>query len=226
MGNNAPNASFVARHKPSFLVLASQVSAACIHGIVKILETEERPVHPFRILQVRLFITGTSCMLYLWCSGFPDFLLGPKDVRPLLFVRAVGGVCGAIGFYCMMLARVPKVISPETEHQLADHVLVSIIYLTIAQAAALNFLAPMGSMLMSRYLDYGNFSVTDRVGALMALASVVLVVQPDIFFHPTESTVGIRSRTSHETKQLKGMICGVAGVAGGIVSLRADMTYL
>lgn len=144
MGNNAPNASFVARHKPSFLVLASQVSAACIHGIVEILETEERPVHPFRVLQVRLFITGISCMLYLWCIDFPDFLLGPKDVRPLLFVRAVGGVCGAIGFYCMMLARVPKVISPETEHHLADHVLVSIIYLTIAQATALSFLRPDG----------------------------------------------------------------------------------
>lgn len=226
MGNNAPNASFVARHKPSFLVLASQVSAACIHGIVKILETEER-IHPFRILQVRLFITGISCMLYLWCSGFPDFLLGPKDVRPLLFVRAVGGVCGAIGFYCMMLARVPKVISPETEHQLADHVLVSIIYLTIAQATALNFLAPMGSMLMSRYLDHGNFSVTDRVGALMALAGVVLVVQPDTVFHPTGSAVGIKSHTSHEMpKQLKGVVCGLAGVAGGIVSPRADMSYL
>lgn len=106
MGNNAPDASFGARHKPSFLVLASQVSAAIIHGIVKILETEERPVHPFQILQVRLFITGLSCMLYLWCSGFPDFIFGPKDVRPLLVIRAVGGVCGAIGFYCMNLCRV------------------------------------------------------------------------------------------------------------------------
>ncbi|KAG6367309.1 hypothetical protein INS49_001496 [Diaporthe citri] len=91
MGNNAPDASFVARHKPSFLVLASQVSAAFIHGIVKVLETGERPVHPFQILQVRLFITGISCTLYLWCSGFPDFFLGPKDVRPLLVIRAVGG---------------------------------------------------------------------------------------------------------------------------------------
>lgn len=53
MGNNAPHSSFVARHKPSFLVLASQISAAFIHGIVKILETGERPVHPFQILQVR-----------------------------------------------------------------------------------------------------------------------------------------------------------------------------
>lgn len=103
MGNNAPDASFVARHKPSLLILASQVSAAFIHGIVKILETGERPVHPFQILQVRLFITGISCVLYLWRSGFQDFLLGPKDVRPLLVVRAVGGVCGAIGFYCMNL---------------------------------------------------------------------------------------------------------------------------
>lgn len=117
MGNKDPNASFVARHKPSLLVLASQVSAAIIHGTVKILETGERPVHPFQILHVRLFITGISCMLYLRCSGLPDFPLGPKDVRPLLIMRAVGGLCGAIGFYCMILAlQVPEVTSPEIEH--------------------------------------------------------------------------------------------------------------
>ncbi|KAL2292891.1 hypothetical protein FJTKL_07937 [Diaporthe vaccinii] len=196
MGNNAPDASFVARHKPSFLVLASQVSAAFIHGVVKILETGERPVHPFQILQVRLFITGISCMLYLWCSGFNDSVLGPKDVRPLLVVRAVGGVCGAIGFYF------------------------SIIYLTIAQATALNFLAPMGAMLMSRYFDYGTFSLADRVGAVVALVGVVLVVQPDTIFRPTGVPAAMMSRRSHETpKQLKGVVCGLVGVAGGVIAL-------
>ncbi|KAL1872353.1 hypothetical protein Daus18300_004323 [Diaporthe australafricana] len=193
MGNYAPNASFVARHKPSLLVLASQVSAACIHGIVKVLETGERPVHPFQILQVRLLITGVSCMLYLWCNGSPDFPLGSKDVRPLLIVRAVGGICGAIGFYF------------------------SIIYLTIAQATALNFLAPMGAMLMSRYFDYGSFSIADRVGAVVALTGVVLVVQPDTIFQSTEIPTSIISRSSHETpKQLKGVVCGLIGIAGGV----------
>lgn len=85
----------------------------------------------------------------------------------------------------------------------------------------------MGSMLMSRYLDYGNFSVTDRVGALMALAGVVLIVQPDTLFHPTGFAVGIKPLTSNETpKQLKGVFCGMAGVAGGIVSPHANMSYL
>ncbi|KAJ0123347.1 hypothetical protein J7T55_011812 [Diaporthe amygdali] len=196
MGNNTIKTSFVARHKPSLLVLASQVSAAFIHGIVKILETGQRPVHPFQILQVRLLITGISCMLYLWCNGFPDFPLGPKDVRPLLIVRAVGGVCGAIGFYF------------------------SIIYLTIAQATALNFLAPMGAMLISKYFDYGTFSLADRAGAVVALAGVILVVQPDTVFHFTEKATGVTSRSSHETpKQLKGVICGLVGVAGGVIAL-------
>lgn len=113
MGNNAPHASFVARHKPSLLVLTSQVSAAFIHGIVKILETGERPVHPFQILQVRLLITGISCVLYLWYNGLSDSLLGPKDVRPLLVVRAIGGVCGAIGFYCTYLSWWPRNSSPR-----------------------------------------------------------------------------------------------------------------
>lgn len=92
--------SFLARHLPSILVLASQISAAAIHAIVKILETGTQPVHPFQILQVRLFITGVGCTLYLWSSRVPDFPLGPRDTRLLLALRALGGLFGAVGFYC------------------------------------------------------------------------------------------------------------------------------
>ena len=219
MGGNATRKSFVDRHRPSILVLASQVTAAFIHGIVKVLETGERPVHPFQILQIRLFVTGISCMLYLWYRGVPDFLLGPKDVRPLLVVRAAGGVCGAIGFYCMRSARDSGGRFTRDE-ELADRDLVSIIYLTISQATALNFLAPLGAMLMSKYFDHGSFSLTDRVGAVVALAGVVLVVQPDTIFRSTGTTTAVLiSRSSHETpKQFKGVVCGLIGVAGGVVS--------
>lgn len=90
----------------------------------------------------------------------------------------------------------------------------------------MNFLAPMGAILMSRYFDCGTFSLTDRIGALVALAGVVLVVQPDTSFQPIGASAGLISRTSHETpKQLKGVLCGLVGVAGGVVSPRADITY-
>lgn len=101
MGGNQRASSFLVRHRPSILVLTSQISAAVIHGIVKVLETQESSIHPFNILQFRLFITGISCTLFLWYKEHPDFPLGPREARPLLILRAVGGVCAAIGFYCM-----------------------------------------------------------------------------------------------------------------------------
>ncbi|ROV95300.1 hypothetical protein VSDG_06020 [Cytospora chrysosperma] len=192
MGKLGDRPSFVARHKPSILVIASQISAAGIHGIVKVLETGTHPVHPFQILQVRLLITGIGCTLYLWSRGVPDFLLGPRDARILLSLRAIGGVCGAIGFYF------------------------SILYLTLAQATALNFLAPLGAMVLAKYLSYGTFSSIDRVGGLMAVAGVILVVQPDIFDRGHSPPSQVADATP---ERLKGVACGIVGVLGGIIAL-------
>lgn len=92
--------SFVARHKPSAVVLASQIAAAVVHGVVKALENGKDTVDPFQILLVRMLITGIGCSLYLWHRRVPEFPLGPRDVRPILIFRAIGGVLGAGGMYC------------------------------------------------------------------------------------------------------------------------------
>lgn len=94
--------SLMARHKPSAVVLASQISAAVVHGVVKNLENGEDTVNPFQILLVRMLITGIGCSLYLWLKRVPEFPSGPRDVRSLLILRGVGGVLGAGGMYCMV----------------------------------------------------------------------------------------------------------------------------
>lgn len=217
MGGTESHPSLVVSHRPSILVLASQISAAMIHGIVKVLEGGTQPVHPFEILLVRLLITGVSSTLYLWSRGVPDFPLGPRDARVLLMLRALGGVCGAIGFYCT----VHEDFQP-TDHLTvcvewaADIIPVSILYLTLAQATALNFLAPLGAMVLARYLDLGSLSLADRVGGLVALVGVVLVMQPDNIFVRGDKPL---SRIIHETPEsLKGVAYGIVGVFGGIVS--------
>lgn len=94
---------------------------------------------------------------------------------------------------------------------------VSILYLTLAQATALNLLAPLGATLLTRWLDYGTFGWVDQAGALVALVGVVLVVQPDdVFSHPDP----LMPRSSHEPQKFtKGVVCSIVGVVGGIVSL-------
>lgn len=106
--------SFLARHKPSLIVLASQVSAAIVHGVVKSLETTSSSnangaVDPFQILLVRMVITGVACSAYLWFKRVPDFPWGHHDVRHILLLRAFGGVLGAGGMYCEFVFASPSV---------------------------------------------------------------------------------------------------------------------
>lgn len=99
MGADGPS-SLVARHRASLVVLASQVSAAILHGFVKALENGTDRVSPFQILLIRMLITGFGCSLYLWHRREPEFPLGPPEVRPLLLLRAFCGILGAGGMYC------------------------------------------------------------------------------------------------------------------------------
>lgn len=96
--------SFVARHRASAVVLASQISAALVHGVVKALESGTDPIDPFQILLVRMIITGIGSSLCLWIKGVPDFPLGQHDARSLLLLRAAGGILGAGGMYCEHIA--------------------------------------------------------------------------------------------------------------------------
>lgn len=99
--------------------------------------------------------------------------------------------------------------------RLTASISVSILYLTLAQATALNFLAPLGAMVLAKYLSYGTFSSIDRVGGLMAVAGVILVVQPDILDRGHSPPSQVADATP---ERLKGVACGIVGVLGGIVS--------
>ncbi|WDK23039.1 integral membrane protein DUF6 [Colletotrichum graminicola] len=193
----AMSRSFLERHKPSILVLASQFSAAALNGPAKLFETEDDPMHPFQVLFVRFLITGLASALYLCYTGAPNFPLGLPEVRPLLALRATAGVFGAFGFFF------------------------SIMYLKLSEATALNFLGPLAAMILTRYLHSRTFEVTDRVGALMALLGVVLVVQPDALFgsQPTLTSPTQSSAEASATSRMTGVGFGLVGVCGGSVSL-------
>ncbi|KAK1525824.1 uncharacterized protein CCOS01_08242 [Colletotrichum costaricense] len=191
--------SFLDRHRPSMLVLASQLSAAALNGFAKFFETGEDPVHPFQVLFVRFLITGTACTVYLWFTKAPNFPLGSPELRWLLALRAAAGVFGAFGFYF------------------------SIMYLKLSEATALNFLGPLTAMILIRYLDYGTFEVIDRIGAFVALVGVILVVQPDALFgsNPTLATAAQSVTDGTPKGRMMGFGFGLISVCGGAVALTA-----
>lgn len=88
--------------KGARLVLASQVIAVFVNGLAKSLQSTG-VIGTAQILQGRMFITLAVNSLAL-LSRYPDELpLGTEDVRDLLILRTIGGICGAAGFYCMPL---------------------------------------------------------------------------------------------------------------------------
>lgn len=110
-----------------------------------------------------------------------------------------------------------RLFSPfDLSISIADHAADSIKYLTLSQATALNFLAPMGAMILSKYMDHGTFNFIDRAGAVIALAGVVMVIQPDNIFQPGE-TLPLGPKPDTFAK-LKGLGCGIVGILGTVVS--------
>ncbi|KAF9871750.1 integral membrane protein duf6 [Colletotrichum karsti] len=197
--DKALNRSFLERHRPSLLVLASQISAAALNGLAKFLETGDEPVHPFQVLFVRFLITGIGSTIVLWRTQATGFPWGLPELRPLLALRAAAGVFGAFGFYF------------------------SIMYLKLSEATALNFLGPLAAMILTRYLDFGTFEVVDRVGSLIALLGVILVVQPDgLFDHKAAIMSAAQTVADGDSKgRMMGFGFGLLSVCGGAVALTA-----
>lgn len=80
----------------------------------------------------------------------------------------------------------------------------------------MNFLAPMGAMLLSKYTDHGSFSLIDRAGTAIALAGVFMVTQPEGIFGSHES-LSLGPKPDAFAK-VKGIACGSLGVVGTTVS--------
>ena len=116
----------LSRHRAVLLVLASQLAAAVLHALARLLETRSSSsveggdeggaarVHPFTILQVRLLVTSLGCCAHLRLfAQTPDFPLGRPELRPLLALRAAGGVLGACGFYGAYCPPLPPDLGPR-----------------------------------------------------------------------------------------------------------------
>ena len=88
------------------------------------------------------------------------------------------------------------------------------IYLSLSEATALNFLGPLGSLILTRYLSFATVQWTDCLGAVGALAGVVLIAQPEDIFGTTKAECDVSVRMKG---YLKGFAFGVLGLCGGIV---------
>lgn len=93
---------------------------------------------------------------------------------------------------------------------------VSILYFSLSEATALNFLAPLGAVVFTGFLKNGTITLLQVGFCVTALIGVFLCLQPEFIF-------GVRTQTNDELGQessalIKGSIAGIVGVTGGVVS--------
>lgn len=77
--------------------------------------------YPPQILFVRMSVTTLGITAWLWKQHKPSNILGKRENRMLLLVRAFGGFLGVFGLYCMYthpfscpIALAPKLITYQT----------------------------------------------------------------------------------------------------------------
>ena len=152
---------FWVRNKGLGYMLIAQVFGTLMNVTTRILEVEGnkgKGLHPFQILFARMGITFVLATAYMWWKKTPDFPLGKPQVRWLLVARGLGGFCGVFGMYY------------------------SLLYLPLADATVMTFLAPSLACWACSFLINEPFTRGEQIGTLVSLIGIVFIAKPTMLF--------------------------------------------
>ncbi|MCJ1389262.1 hypothetical protein MMC18_002118 [Xylographa bjoerkii] len=212
--------AFWQRNKGLALVLISQLFGGLMNVATRLLEGGNDALSPFQILFARMSITAALCYLYMWWTKVKHAPLGKREVRWLLVVRGLTGFFGVYGIYY------------------------TLIYLPIAEATVITFIAPIISCAICSVLLKEPFTRIEQIAGVVSLVGVVMIAQPSSFFPghtsapatiapdgistpPTNTTTsiigsnGVREATPSQrlTAVAVGLL-GAAGAAGAFTTIR------
>ncbi len=112
-------------------------------------------------------ITVVLSLLYGFYTQIPHFPFGSKEVRLLLIIRGVGGFFGVFGLYW------------------------SLLYLPLAEATVLTFLAPILSCYACSFLIKGEtFSRQQQIAGFLSLVGVVFIARPASLLNSSNAQQG------------------------------------
>ncbi|KAF1976023.1 hypothetical protein BU23DRAFT_529200 [Bimuria novae-zelandiae CBS 107.79] len=143
------------------LVLISQLFGTLMNVMTRMLEiegNEGKGYHPFQILFARMSITVACSSYYMWWTKTKDFPLGTKEMRWLLVARGLFGFFGVFGMYY------------------------SLLYLPLADATVITFLAPSLACWACSHLINEPFTRMEQIAAYVSLFGVVLIARPVSLF--------------------------------------------
>jgi len=145
------------KQKGICLMLIAQVFGTLMNVTTRLLEVEGnkgKGLHPAQILFARMAITVVLASGYMYYKKTPHFPLGMPEVRWLLVARGFGGFFGVFGMYY------------------------SLLYLPLADATVITFLAPGLSCWACSILIDEPFGRKEQLAGLVSLVGVVLIARP------------------------------------------------
>ncbi|KAM5351935.1 hypothetical protein ACJ41O_004658 [Fusarium nematophilum] len=202
---------FWARNKPAALVALSQFFGALMNLSARLVELEGNGMHPVQVLLMRQFMTACCCSAYMWWTKTPDFPFGKKEIRWLLWLRGLSGYWGIYGVWYSMM------------------------YLPLADATVITFLAPGVAGFICWFALREPFTRIEQLATLVALLGVVLIAQPASLFSKSDDQqdpstaeppeAGLPGAGHEATPEERLVAVGVAllgvlGAAGAFTTLR------
>lgn len=149
------------RNKGLSYMLLAQVFGTLMNVTTRLLEVEGnkgKGLHPFQILFARMSITVLLASGYMWYRKTAYFPLGMPEVRWLLVARGFGGFFGVFGMYY------------------------SLLYLPLADATVITFLAPSLACWACSILIKEPFTRLEQLAGLVSLVGVALIARPITLF--------------------------------------------
>ncbi|VBB83645.1 Putative Protein similar to YPL264C of Saccharomyces cerevisiae [Podospora comata] len=200
--------AFWEKNKGPILVVFAQLFGALMNVSARLLELEGDGMHPLQILFVRMSVTSILSCIYMYWKNIPDFPMGPRNIRPLLLLRGFSGFFGIYGMWYSMM------------------------YLPLAEATVITFLAPCVAGYICHLLLKDPFTRKEQIASFIALGGVVLIAKPtSLFSSSTDSPPPSSGEGSHHppgdnatpTQRLFAILVallGVLGAAGAYSTIR------
>lgn len=178
-------------NKGVFLMIVAQFFNSAMAAMARLLETglgDRSPMNPFQILFARQSVTCLFSLFYMWWVNVPEAPLGHRKVRPLLVLRGFSGFFGVLGLYF------------------------SLVYLPVADAMVLTFIAPMLAAWINSLIIKTPFTRTQRIAGLISFVGVILIARPFTLFSfsnptgaisiPDDAALGILNATVTNSRSI------------------------
>lgn len=150
--------SFLEDNFGLFIVAAAEFFVFAMNATVKLLDSWDEPVPILEIILFRGAIVSSLSLAYMYWKSISDPLLGPKGVRPLLFLRGFAGFLGNYGVYS------------------------SVQYLSLSDVTVLTFITPILTGLAGSVFLGEPHSVRVALAGLCSFLGVILISRPDFLF--------------------------------------------